>query len=582
LTQHALLVLWGQFAQYLGVPQAFADLPLHQKTYIHAPPSKLLEFLVAILAGLPHLKDLSHAAHPLDQDRAVAAAWAQPAWADASGVSRSLQALTQPEAAAVAQVLDSISQPFIDQEVVLALRSRGRVVYDGDLTGRPISNTSTTYPGAAYGHMSDGVHLGYQAAMLSMHSPTYGRLWLAVIPHPGNTLSCSQAEALVRAAEAQTGVRPRRRVELVRGRLAEHNAQQQRCRSQVEQAQAALAEVEWQRSDTQRELYYWQQQVGELTAVYGPEGRPQRPHNKLNLARARAAVQSKRLPRLEERIRQGQQRVAAAAQRLEHGGAEGARLAARLEQLEQDNATNCAPIAAEFRLDGGFGTGENLALLIEWGYEVYTKPYSAQVMGRLRAEVNEQTTWTKVGGNAEVVGVAALKVHGCPYAVDGALERFYTGETLRYSSLVHYGNDLVLRDLAGWFREYNGRQTIEAGIKEGKGVFAMHHLKVRSLPGLYLQEQMARFAANFVRWAGQWLVTHCEQVSTQRVGLGGGGVKSQVQVGAHTSAWVSQEDGRWIVEFTDQSVYAGSRVHTREWAFQLPLPLFRNFDLVLI
>ena len=155
LTQHALLVLWGEFAQYLGLPQAFAALPLHQKTYIHAPQTKLLEFLVAILAGLPHLVDISHAAHPLDQDQPVATAWGQLAWADASGVSRCLQALTAAEAAQVTQLLSDISRSFIDQEVLLALRSRGRVVYDGDLTGRPVSNTSTTYPGAAYGHMSD-------------------------------------------------------------------------------------------------------------------------------------------------------------------------------------------------------------------------------------------------------------------------------------------------------------------------------------------------------------------------------------------------------------------------------------------
>ena len=111
-------------------------------------------------------------------------------------------------------MLAAVSQPFIDQEVLLAVQQHGRVVYNGDLTGRPVSNPSTTYPGAAYGHMSDGVQLGYQAALVSMHSPTYGRLWLGVTPHPGNTLSCRQAEALVRAAEAPTGAGGGRRVDL--------------------------------------------------------------------------------------------------------------------------------------------------------------------------------------------------------------------------------------------------------------------------------------------------------------------------------------------------------------------------------
>ena len=81
-----------------------------------------------------------------------------------------------------------------------------------------MSNTSTTYPEAAFGHMDDEVRLGYQAAVVSVGSPTYGRLWLAVKPHPGNLVSCLLAEELVLAAEAATGVRPWRRTDLLRHR----------------------------------------------------------------------------------------------------------------------------------------------------------------------------------------------------------------------------------------------------------------------------------------------------------------------------------------------------------------------------
>jgi len=580
LTQHALLVLWGQFAQSLGIPQAFATLPLHQKTYTHTPQTKLLEFFLAILAGLPHLTDLSHAAHPLDQDPAVATAWGQPAWADASGVSRALQALTPAEAAQVSHLLQEISRPFIEREVLLAMQQQGRVVYDGDLTGRPVSNTSTTYPGAAYGHMSDGVHLGYQAALVTMHSPTYGRLWLGVTPHPGNTLSCSQAEALVRAAETQTGARPARRVDLVQTRLravAEQCAERTR---QLRRAEEVWADLTRERDLTQRDVWYWQQQVADRQAAAGGDG-PARPHSKLTQARTRAAMHAKRLAQLEQRLPQVGQWVTEAEQRLARGVATHAQVEARLAQLTQDNVSNRTPIVAEFRLDGGFGTGENLTLLIELGYEVYSKPYSPHVTERLRAQITEQTAWTRVGSNAEMVGFAAVEVRDCPYPLDGAVERFYTGATLRYSSLVHYGRDPVLGDLSAWFAEYNARQTIEAGIKEGKGVFQMHHLKVRARPGLAVQEHLAAFAANFVRWAGHWLVTSCPQGGPARL-LGGAAVKSQVQVGAHTSAWVRQEDGNWVVEFTDHSIYAGSAIHTREWVFQLPLPLFSSCDLVPI
>ena len=33
-------------------------------------------------------------------------------------------------------------------------------------------------------------------------------MWLSVAQHPGRTVSCTQAEALLLAAEARTGVRP--------------------------------------------------------------------------------------------------------------------------------------------------------------------------------------------------------------------------------------------------------------------------------------------------------------------------------------------------------------------------------------
>lgn len=67
-----MLVIWGQYAQCLGIPQGFAKVRMKQKTVKHTPQSKVLEFLVAQLAGLEYMKDISGSAHPLDQDRSVA------------------------------------------------------------------------------------------------------------------------------------------------------------------------------------------------------------------------------------------------------------------------------------------------------------------------------------------------------------------------------------------------------------------------------------------------------------------------------------------------------------------------------
>jgi len=89
-----------------------------------------------------------------------------------------------------------------------------RLRIDGDLTGLPVSNTSRTYPNAAYGHMNDGIRLGYQAGVVSLISPAYGRMWLSATHHPGDTVSSTQAEALVLEAERCIGQRPKRRTEL--------------------------------------------------------------------------------------------------------------------------------------------------------------------------------------------------------------------------------------------------------------------------------------------------------------------------------------------------------------------------------
>src|SRR2546423_11371336 len=58
-TQHAFLVAWGWFAEHLGLIQQFQAVSLKQKPYHHRPQTKVLEFLVAILAGLQHLQEIS-------------------------------------------------------------------------------------------------------------------------------------------------------------------------------------------------------------------------------------------------------------------------------------------------------------------------------------------------------------------------------------------------------------------------------------------------------------------------------------------------------------------------------------------
>jgi hypothetical protein len=573
LTHHAMLVAWGQFAQSIGLIQAVEDVSLHQKTVTHRPQTKILEFFVAILAGLAHLKDLSRSAHPIDQDQAVAKAWLQSAWADYSGVSRTLTTLHQEEAEQVAGVLDKITEPILAGEVMKALQLTGRLTYDGDLTGRPVSNSSTTYPNAGYGHMDNALRLGYQAAMVSVHSPTYGRLWLSVVPHPGNTASCTQAEAMVRAAEAKTGLRPLRRVDLLRGRLQGVIRERRDRDEQVQALYAELKTAQTQEAETRQQMDQQRALVIQLDAEYREKQRPERPYSTLGRARYKLGVLERRQARLVRKVpkltelldRRKRQFVVCQAQEWH--------LQQRLEQFESENRTNRFPIQADFRLDAGFGVRENVALLIEMGYEVYTKPYSDWLTPRLKRWAGGRRDWTRVGKNAEMTAWKAATLHDFPYPLDVALERFWVGGSQKHATLVHFGGDPVTSSLSEWFERYNARQTIEAGIKEGKGVFEMHHLKVRSAPGLYLQEQFAAFAANFVRWAAHWLATQCPQLPTGWQDSVQPKVKEQVKVGAHTSAWVNWQEQGCLLRFTDASVFAGRSLELeRQWAVQLPLP----------
>ncbi len=555
-TQHAFLVAWGWFAEHLGLIQKLQALSLKQKHYHHRPQTKVLEFLVAILAGLQHLQDISRAAHPLDKDQAVAQAWEQPAWADYSGVSRTLSGLSWEEVKQIVQVLEQISQPYLDTEVQV-LRSQGKqLCLDGDLTGIPVSNTSRTYPHAAFGHMDDDIRLGYQAGVVSLESPTYGRLWLSVAHHPGDIVSCTQAEALVVAAEAHLKQRPRRRTELLRQRIQAFEQQLAQTGERWETQKQAVKRAKERMAEAEQQVQERKSQLDELEKDYQIRQRKERPTSHLAQARQRLQAAVKRANSRASAYKEAQCRLDKTTAKLCHQQSELAHLYQRLLRFEQDNAANSEPVEAEFRLDAGFGTYENVALLIEMGYDLYTKPHSHKVVTALKRQVDDTTVWTPVGANAELVAWPALRLTNCPYPLDVALERFYTGRTLKQSALVHFGVQRVTEQLPRWFEQYNGRQTIEAGIKESKQVFYLHHLKVRSEPAIALQEAFVMFAANFIRWASHWLEvqTHPAENALNVRKLG---VKRQVQVAAHVSAQVIRDSAGKLLKFSEQSAFAG-------------------------
>jgi hypothetical protein len=569
-TQHAFLVAWGWFAEHIGLIQALQAVPLRQKKYTYTPQTKVLEFLVAILGGLEHLQDISLSAHPLDMDQAVAEAWGQPGWADYSGVSRTLSSLSWDEACALAQMFERVSQPLIQSELEVLRSQKQRLRYDGDLTGLPVSNSSRTYPNAAFGHMDNEIRLGYQAAVVSLESPTYRRLWLSAAHHPGDTVSCTQGEALVLAAEARTGLCPKRRTDLLSQRIEAFERQTEPTQQRLLIQQEGVRKARDRLTEAHRQVLERQVILADLEESYQVRQRKERPTSRLALARKRLKAAERRRQSRERALQSAERRSAKTQAQWRGQQDELKRLQERLARFECDNAMNPAPVEAEFRLDAGFGTYENVALLTEMGYEVYTKAHSHRVVTFLKGKTGPETLWTRVGANAEMTAWEGMLFKHCPYPLDVGLERFYTGQKLKHSALLHFGTDPVTENLPEWFKHYNGRQTIEAGIKEGKRVFHLHRIKVRSEPAIYLQECAVIFAANFIRWATHWL-SHQAAPVANNLDVSRMGVKRQVQVGAHVSAQVVQDSRGKLLKFSEHSVFAGKVLKLPRCDYSQPL-----------
>ncbi len=67
-TQHAMLIIWGHFAQTIDLRERLARVPMRHKTVTHTPQDKLIEFLIGLLSGMEYLTDLSARPAPLVND----------------------------------------------------------------------------------------------------------------------------------------------------------------------------------------------------------------------------------------------------------------------------------------------------------------------------------------------------------------------------------------------------------------------------------------------------------------------------------------------------------------------------------
>jgi hypothetical protein len=235
LTEHALLVPFGRFAQQIGLIEALGRVPVRMKTIVHSPGDKLAELVVHILAGGMHVKELETSPHPVVQDQAVAHAWGQDAFASASGVNALLRAISPDDVMALKEELQQVLAPY--RHRMLRDLVPSFLVVDGDLTGLVVSDQAETYEGADYGYMGEvgGVGKGYQFARIQVQS-RQGPLVLGGFLHAGRTVPIHCLTELIGTVEATLG-RPRRRVELIEQRIVQ-------AEQDLEHVEQALAKAQ--------------------------------------------------------------------------------------------------------------------------------------------------------------------------------------------------------------------------------------------------------------------------------------------------------------------------------------------------
>ncbi|MBI4839700.1 MAG: hypothetical protein HY803_01240 [candidate division NC10 bacterium] len=376
--------------------------------------------------------------------------------------------------------------------------------------------------------------------------------------------------------ESTLGLHPRRRTELVQARLHTLAVKFEEVQTALDGARAQRRAVFDRLQTARKDERQAQTEVTRWAAAFEARGRPERPHSYLAKARQRLASARKRQEQAGRALRANAARLTKLEQALMALQAQQTRLLDGLAALESENAAQPNPPEMVLRIDAGFSTDDNLTWLIERGYVVYTKAHNGQTTARLHRQAEPVAGWTRVGRNAEAVALPQQQIAECPYRLDALLVRYHLPTGLSYTTLLYYGDRPPPTDLKAWFGGYNARQTIEAGIKEGKRVFPMRRPWVRSPIGLQLQEHFSRFAANFVRWAARWaqqMVRDANWALRQALTE----VKTLVQVVAHCRVRLVHHALGRVMIFDEHGPFAGSMfLLAGQATYQYVLPLFKS------
>jgi len=370
-------------------------------------------------------------------------------------------------------------------------------------------------------------------------------------------------------------MRPRRRIELVQGRRQELVAQMNHLHDKLAENQGHQQRRWADLRSLKPEIKQLQAEVSQLEATYQANNWTERPHSQLAKRRHALASAQKRASRAWRDLDKAQAQAVRWQQHLSHLQEQLLALDEWLAYLEADNSANPNPVTIVVRIDAGFSTGSNLTWLIEMGYTILTKAHHSQSTDRLRRRLPAQPVWTLVGKNAEAIAMDEYYQNECPYPLQAMLVRYHLPGKIRYTTLFYYDENPP-PPLSDWFEWYNARQTLEAGIKEGKGVFTLKRNLVRSPIGMQVQEQFALFGANFVRWAAAWVKDLLSQANHNfKTALDQ--VKTLVRIVARARArWVRNALGNTLI-FDETGPFAGTVICLSGLvAIQLPLRLF-NF-----
>ncbi|MBT9162361.1 MAG: hypothetical protein DDT27_00919 [Dehalococcoidia bacterium] len=433
------LVPTGHYAQDIGLIDLFKErLKIDMKTVHHTPVEKVIELFVSMIAGCPDVKTVNNRLVP---DRLAAAAWCQKQFADQSQVSEVVHRIT-PENLLQ---LEEISHTLFSQRSLARRHPVNEwLIVDVDMTGLPVSPTSRTYEGAAFGFMQKDKGKGYKLTC-AYTGGELGEVFGGLFD-PGTAHCATKLIDLLLLIEKRVGSPPR---------------SLHKYRASVEQL-LTEAEKLGRRSQSRREEAHRARKS------------------------QRQAVLGRRAHKLDSRAQLLQEKVADSLQIVD-----------RFDSLRSSNPYRVILI----RGDAGFGSIGSITLLLDLGYDFLLKGYSPHTARNLAQGIAENE-WIPFNPATSVAELGPIRLPECRYPARTVLGRTKTlrPESCQYFHLVTTIPERV-KDPIALLKLYNARQTIEAFIKTEKNVLNLKHFRVRNFYGIEFTLMLGLLAHNFVNWA---------------------------------------------------------------------------------